>query len=148
MVKEIAAACRKYGLRFGIYLSPWDRNHKDYGRAEYLKYFRGRRAIPVSAYGPQVDAERAWSVFKNALGLTGDVAEGDPVRATIDGLPPIDGVVDYVSKEFLGVRTSDGLYRFIHGLGGTVVLGHHVYSDADQEKTEQAWQSWVERAFA
>jgi uncharacterized protein YndB with AHSA1/START domain len=116
--------------------------------AEYLKYFRGRRAIPVSAYGPQVNAERAWSVFRGALGLTGDVAEGDPVSATIEGLPPIDGVVDYVSPDFLGVRSDDGMYRFIHGLGGTVVLGHHIFADLDQKETEQAWQSWLDRAFA
>ena len=64
------------------------------------------------------------------------------------GLPAIDGVVDYVSAEFLGVRSSDALYRFIHGLGGTVVLGHHIFADVDRRETEQAWQSWVDRAFA
>jgi uncharacterized protein YndB with AHSA1/START domain len=116
--------------------------------AEYLKYFRGRTAVPVSAYGPQVDRERAWAVFKDALGLTGEIAEGDQVRFSTEGLPPIEGVVDYVSPDFLGVRTSDGLYRFIHGFDGTIVLGHHIYSDVDQKETEQAWQSWVERAFA
>jgi uncharacterized protein YndB with AHSA1/START domain len=115
--------------------------------AEYLKYFRGRTAVPVSAYGPQVDKERAWAVFKDALGLTGEVAEGDRVRSTPEGLPPIEGVVDYVSPDFLGVRTSDGLYRFIHGMG-TVVVGHHIYADVDQQATERAWQSWIERAFA
>lgn len=115
--------------------------------AEYLKYFRGRTAVPVSAYGPQVDKERAWKVFKDALGLTGEVAEGDRVRSTPEGLPPIEGVVDYVSPDFLGVRTSDGLYRFIHGMG-TVVVGHHIYADVDQQATERAWQSWIERAFA
>jgi uncharacterized protein YndB with AHSA1/START domain len=115
--------------------------------AEYLKYFRGRTAVPVSAYGPQVDKERAWAVFRDALGLTGEVAEGDRVRSTPEGLPPIEGVVDYVSPDFLGVRTSDGLYRFIHGMG-TVVVGHHIFSDVDQQATERAWQSWIERAFA
>src|SRR5436189_220908 len=63
--------------------------------AEYLKYFKGRRAVPVSAYGPEVDRERAWAVFKDALGLSGDVTEGDSVQATLEGLPPMGGVVDH-----------------------------------------------------
>jgi uncharacterized protein YndB with AHSA1/START domain len=114
--------------------------------AEYLKYFRGRTAVPVSAYGPQVDKESAWAVFTDALGLTREVAEGDRVRATLEGLVPIEGVVDYVSPDFLGVRTSDAMYRFIHGMG-TVVVGHPIYSDVDQQATERAWKSWIDRAF-
>jgi uncharacterized protein YndB with AHSA1/START domain len=115
---------------------------------QYLKYFRGRTATPISAYGPQVERDRAWTVFKKALGLTGDAVEGTRVQSSLEGLPPIDGVVDYVSPDFLGVRTSDALYRFIHGLGGTVVLGHHIFSNVDQKATEQAWQTWVNQAFA
>ena len=52
VVKEIAAACSKYGLKFGIYLSPWDRNHKDYGRPEYLTYFRNQLRELLTSYGP------------------------------------------------------------------------------------------------
>ncbi|MEW6207025.1 MAG: alpha-L-fucosidase [Acidobacteriota bacterium] len=52
MVKEISDACRKYGLKFGIYLSPWDRNHKDYGRREYLVYFRNQLRELLTRYGP------------------------------------------------------------------------------------------------
>ena len=52
VVKEIANACRKHGLKFGIYLSPWDRNHKDYGRPEYLTYFHNQLRELLTSYGP------------------------------------------------------------------------------------------------
>jgi hypothetical protein len=57
------------------------------------------------------------------------------------------GVVDWVSPETVGVRTADGMYRFIYGLGGTVVLGHHIFSDVDPSTEEKAWQGWMERVF-
>ena len=52
VVREISSACRKYRLKFGIYLSPWDRNHKDYGRPEYLTYFRNQLRELLTSYGP------------------------------------------------------------------------------------------------
>jgi uncharacterized protein YndB with AHSA1/START domain len=118
--------------------------------AQYLTYFRGRTATPIDAYGPQVtDRKGAFDVFSDGLGLTGPVSLGDEVRLTPDGLPLLEGVVDYLSPSFLGVRTNDGLYRFIHGFDGSVVIGHHVFSgDIDQHEAEQAWQSWLTRTFA
>jgi alpha-L-fucosidase len=52
VVKEVADACAKHQLKFGIYLSPWDRNHKDYGRPEYLVYFRNQLRELLTGYGP------------------------------------------------------------------------------------------------
>jgi len=51
VVKEIAAACRKHGLKFGVYLSPWDRNHKDYARPEYITYYRQQLKELLTNYG-------------------------------------------------------------------------------------------------
>src|SRR6266540_3576421 len=52
VVKEISAACGKAGLKFGVYLSPWDRNHKDYGSPEYLVYYRNQLRELLTQYGP------------------------------------------------------------------------------------------------
>jgi alpha-L-fucosidase len=51
IVKEISEACRRQGLRFGVYLSPWDRNHADYARAEYLAYYRNQLRELLTNYG-------------------------------------------------------------------------------------------------
>jgi alpha-L-fucosidase len=52
VVKEISEACRRHGLKFGIYLSPWDRNHKDYGKPEYITYYRNQLRELLTNYGP------------------------------------------------------------------------------------------------
>ncbi len=52
VVKAISEACAKHGLKFGVYLSPWDRNQKDYGRAEYLTYYRNQLRELLTQYGP------------------------------------------------------------------------------------------------
>jgi alpha-L-fucosidase len=52
IVKEVSDACRRRGLRFGIYLSPWDRHHEDYGRPAYLTYFHNQLRELLTGYGP------------------------------------------------------------------------------------------------
>lgn len=51
VVRAIADQCRKQGLRFGVYLSPWDRNHKDYSKPEYIQYYRGQLKELLTQYG-------------------------------------------------------------------------------------------------
>lgn len=52
IVKMVSDACKKYDLKFGIYLSPWDRNHKDYGKPEYVTYYRNQLNELFDNYGP------------------------------------------------------------------------------------------------
>jgi alpha-L-fucosidase len=51
MVREMADACKEYGLKLGVYLSPWDRNSKDYGKPEYITYFRNQLTELLTNYG-------------------------------------------------------------------------------------------------
>ncbi|MFC5626688.1 alpha-L-fucosidase [Algoriphagus winogradskyi] len=51
LIKELAEACKEYGLKFGIYYSPWDRNHPDYGKPEYITYMRNQLTELLSNYG-------------------------------------------------------------------------------------------------
>jgi alpha-L-fucosidase len=51
VVKELSLACQKYGIKFGVYLSPWDRNSREYGKPEYLTYYRNQLRELLTNYG-------------------------------------------------------------------------------------------------
>lgn len=51
LIKELAAACKEYDLKLGLYLSPWDRNHPDYGKPGYITYFRNQLKELLTNYG-------------------------------------------------------------------------------------------------
>ena len=53
VVKEVSSACKKFGLKFGIYISPWDRNNKVYGQGKaYDDYFCNQLTELLTEYGP------------------------------------------------------------------------------------------------
>lgn len=51
IVREMSDACKRAGLAFGIYLSPWDRNRADYARPSYVEYFRKQVVELCTGYG-------------------------------------------------------------------------------------------------
>ena len=52
VVKDLSEACKKYGIKFGIYLSPWDRNHPDYGTDKYNFVYASMQKELLTNYGP------------------------------------------------------------------------------------------------
>lgn len=51
IVKMLSESCKKYGLKFGIYLSPWDRHEKSYGTESYNDFFVGQLTELCLNYG-------------------------------------------------------------------------------------------------
>lgn len=52
VLKDLSRACKEYGLKFGVYLSPWDRNHPQYGTPAYNDVYINTMKELVTKYGP------------------------------------------------------------------------------------------------
>jgi uncharacterized protein YndB with AHSA1/START domain len=108
----------------------------------YAAHFAGRVPAYVSAEGGP-----SFAAVRRALGLPDDVVAGDPVAVAPAGLDPIEGVVDYATGPFLGIRTADALYR-VYGRdrwGLDVGVAHHLFATgADADAATAAWSSWLD----
>ncbi len=51
IVNEVAQACKAHGLKFGVYLSPWDRHEASYGTASYNQFYKNQLTELMSNYG-------------------------------------------------------------------------------------------------
>ena len=115
---------------------------------EALTHFRGRRATPVTVFGPvPSDVDAAWARLRHAL--EADTLEsGDRVTIRIQGRAPVAGEVYVRNRDTVGIRADDALYRFMAGFKGPMIAAHHHFSpDADAEATRVMWESWLQDIF-
>jgi uncharacterized protein YndB with AHSA1/START domain len=103
---------------------------------EYLTFFAGRTATPVTASGPAVaDWTAAWDRLGAALGLDRAPREGDTVAL---------GTVYFVNDSAVAIRTPDAMLRFVRGLHGPILAMHHLFSsNVDAAAAGLYWQTWL-----
>ena len=87
VLAELSEACREYGLKFGVYVSPWDRNHPAYGAPEYNNVYVQALEEVHANYGPMFEH---WFDGANGEGPNGkkQVYDWDAFRATVRRLSP------------------------------------------------------------
>jgi hypothetical protein len=124
---------------------------------QYLQHFNGRRVTyvgqpPAGIEGPKAAAAAdAMDTLRAALGIGSGATVGDAVHADLGEAGTLDGVVDYLTPEFVGVRTQDSLFRFFgrNHFGGVVGMSAHVFrGDVDAAAAAEALKSWLDAVYA
>jgi hypothetical protein len=124
---------------------------------EYLRHFNGRRVTYVGQPSAGIEgpatagAPNAMDTLRGALGIGAAAAVGDSVLADLGGAGVLEGVIDYLTPEFIGIRTSDSLYRFFgrNYYGSVVGMSAHVFrDDVDAAVAEKALKSWLDAIYA
>lgn len=110
VVRELRNACEKYGIKFGVYLSPWDRNAKSYGDSpEYNKFFIAQLTELLTNYG---EVHEVWFDGACAEGPNGKKQEYDweSILKTIRTLQP-KAVTAIMGDDVRWVGNESGLGR-------------------------------------
>jgi hypothetical protein len=118
---------------------------------EYLRHFKGRPVTCVQADAPERSAKPgSFTTLRAAIGLADKASVGDRVRFQVPGLDPVAGALDYLTANFVGVRTVDALYRFYgrDAFGWPVGVAHHLFAaEVDAEKATRAWAAWLDGLY-
>ena len=135
LVKQVAESCQKYKLKFGIYLSPWDRHEATYGNTEeYNKFFLNQLTELLTNYGT---VDEVW--FDGACGEGSNgkkqVYDWEAYYALIHKLQP-NAVIAVMGPDVRWVGTESGYGRETEW---SVVP----YSLANQEKIAENSQQSV-----
>ncbi len=102
VVGEFVAACREFGIKPGLYLSPWDRNHPQWGTEAYNDYYANQLTELMTQYGP------IWECWWDGAGSTqarydwkhwADIVRENQPQCVIFGCL---GAAEYVDVRWVG----------------------------------------------
>jgi alpha-L-fucosidase len=108
VLKELSQACKQYGLKFGVYISPWDRNHPKYGTPQYNDVFVNMMKELFTNYGPIWEL---WWDGANGEGPNGKKQEydWDRFKKTVKTLSPNTVVFSDVGPHIRWVGNEKGI---------------------------------------
>lgn len=108
VLRELSSACKEYGLKFGVYISPWDRNHPKYGTPAYNDVFVNMMKEIFTDYGPIWEL---WWDGANGEGPNGkkQVYDWDRFKKTVKALSPNTVVFSDVGPHIRWVGNENGI---------------------------------------
>jgi uncharacterized protein YndB with AHSA1/START domain len=124
---------------------------------QYLAHFNGRKVAYIGQPSSGIEGPEAagtpdaMETLRAALGVSAAANIGEVVHASLGDAGMLNGVVDYSTPEFLGVRTADGLYRFFgrNHYGSVVGMSAHLFVDGiDAAAREAALKGWLDGVYA
>jgi len=109
VVREVSDACRESGLKFGVYLSPWDRHERTYGSEAYNAFYKNQLRELLTRYGPVVEV---WWDGACGEGPNGkrQVYDWDGYTRVVRECQP-DAVIFGMGPDVRWVGNEDGLAR-------------------------------------
>jgi alpha-L-fucosidase len=125
-VKEVSDACRRGGIKFGVYLSPWDRHEKTYGTDAYNEHYKNQLRELLTNYG---DIAEVWWDGACGEGPNGkkQVYDFDGYLKVVRELQP-NALTAIVGPDIRWVGNEDGLAR--ESEWSVVTRGGYLFSSA------------------
>ncbi|EJX06068.1 coagulation factor 5/8 type domain protein [gut metagenome] len=132
VVRELRDACKKYGMKFGVYLSPWDRNASCYGNSpEYNKFFIEQLTELLTNYG---EVHEVWFDGACAEGSNGkkQVYDWEAIEKTIRQLQP-KAVTAIMGDDVRWVGNEKGIGRKTEWSATVLTPGIYVRSEEQKQ---------------
>ena len=110
VIREVSDACRKYGLKFGVYLSPWDRHEQSYGDSpRYNEHFRNQLRELLTDYGDVAVTVNAFS----RVPITFILWRGDEEFLPEGNIIFDSTISDYLSTEDINMLCETMAWRLV-----------------------------------